>query len=467
MKKNDSFPRYILDTLVVATLLLLVCGGTATAEDYDSPESGGSYSREELAQMLAPIALYPDSLLSQVLMAATYPVEVVEADRWVKDHPDLREDELDEALLDQDWDASVKALCHFPSVLALMSERIGETSRIGDAFLAQEEEVMAMVQELRAKARAQGNLTSTSEQRVWADADAIIIEPTDPRVVYVPYYDPVTVYGSWWYPDYPPYYWTPAGASLGVGLSFWPGVYFGFSFSNWSRFDWRQRYIHIDSHRRPRYVHHDRWRYNPGRWERGLNHRSTVIRHAPPPARLRDFPVEPRRRPEVYRPATDWPSADPRHFDRIRQDRERRDGERKSRENQDRERRDWRQGPERNAPPPAADQGRNPRRPGRDEQWQRPEEGRRSPESPRNDRGVRLRDVVPPQPDLPAVRAPESGRIQKQPGQGGNNREGQGPRRAVLTPITIEKGPPPGTAPAPGPRKDRGEGHDRLRPQGQ
>ena len=451
MKKNVSFPRYILDTLVAATLLLLVCGGTATAEDYDARESGGPYSREELAQMLAPIALYPDSLLSQVLMAATYPVEVVEADRWLGDRPDLRDDELDEALLDRDWDPSVKALCHFPTVLALMSDRIGETSRIGDAFLDQEEEVMAMVQELRAKARAQGNLASTSEQRVWADADAIIIEPTDPRVVYVPYYDPVSVYGSWWYPDYPPYYWTPAGASLGVGLSFWPGVYFGFSFSNWSRFDWRQRYIHIDSHRRPRYVHQDRWRYNPGRWEGGLNHRSTVIRHAPPPARLRNVPVEPRRRPDVFRPAPDWPSTDPRHFDRIRQDREHRDIDRRSRDFQDPEKRDRR---------PASDRGQDLHRPGKDGQWQRSGDGQRPPAPPRNDRGVRLRDIVPPQPDLPAVRAPQA------PEQRGNH-QGQGLRRVVPTPITIEKGPPPVTAPVPGPRKDRGEGHGRLRPQGQ
>ncbi|MDX9708914.1 MAG: DUF3300 domain-containing protein [Trichloromonas sp.] len=449
MKNTVFLLRYLLGRLLPATLLLLVCVGAASAEDYEE----GPYSREELAQMLAPIALYPDSLLSQVLMAATYPVEVVEADRWVKEHSDLREDELDKSLLDQDWDPSVKALCHFPTVLALMSERIGETSRIGDAFLAQEEEVMAMVQELRAKARAQGNLASTSEQRVWADADAIIIEPADPRVVYVPYYDPVTVYGSWWYPDYPPYYWTPAGASLGVGLSFWPGVYFGFSFSNWSRFDWRQRYIHIDSHRRPRYVHHDRWRYNPGRWERGLSRRSSVIRHAPPPARLRNvLPVEPRRRPDVFRPATDWPSADPRHFDRIRQDRERRDGERKSREYQDRERRDLDrrsrdyQHREKRDRRPTSDQGQSLHRPG---------DGRRPPVPPRNDRGVRLRDIVPPQPRSPAVRAPQ------QPGQRGGDHKDQGLRRGVPTPMTTHKGPLQGQ------RRERGEGHGRLRPQGQ
>lgn len=442
MKKPAFLLRYVLERLLPATLLLLMCGAASPAEEY----ADGLYSREELAQMLAPIALYPDSLLSQVLMAATYPVEVVEADRWIKDHPDLRDEALDEALLDQDWDAGVKALCHFPAVLALMSERIGETSRIGDAFLAQEEEVMAMVQELRAKARAQGNLASTSEQRVWADADAIIIEPTDPRVVYVPYYDPISVYGSWWYPDYPPYYWTPAGVSLGVGLSFWPGIYFGFSFSNWSRFDWRQRYIHIDSHRRPRYVHHDRWRYNPGRWERGPGHRSTVVSPAPPPARLRNVvPVEPRRRPEVFRPATDGPSTDPRHFERIRQDRERRDSDRRSRDFQDREKRERH---------PASDRGQGSQRPGKDGQWQRPEDSRRTPAPPRNDRGVRLRDIVPPQPSSPTGMSPPA------PEQRGNH-QGQGLRRVVPTPMTIEKGPPPG------PRRDRDEGHGRLRPQGQ
>ncbi|MDY0268562.1 DUF3300 domain-containing protein [Trichloromonas sp.] len=447
MKKTASLLRYIFEGLAPVLLLLALASFPARAAAESYGELSTDYSREELAQMLAPIALYPDSLLSQVLMAATYPVEVVEADRWLKDHPALGEDELDEALLDQDWDPSVKELCHFPSVLAQMSERIGETSRIGDAFLDQEEEVMAMVQELRGKARAQGNLASTAEQRVWAEADAIIIEPTDPRVVYVPYYDPFTVYGSWWYPDYPPYDWAPAGVSLGVGLSFRPGIYFGFSFSNWSHFDWRRRYLHIDARHRPRYVHHDRWRYTTGRWVHGSGHRSTHIRHAPPPARLRNFPVAPHRRPEVFRPAPVGPSTDPRHSDGMRRDCERRDFERRSREFQEREK-----------------HNENSRRPGRDTQWRGPGEGRLAPEVPRNDRGLRLRDVVPPRPQAPSVEVPKSGKLPQAPGRDGVGRDGQGHRRAVLSPLKIEQRR---TAPAAAPRSGREHGHGRLRPHGQ
>lgn len=181
------------------------------AQDSSYLEPSAKYREEELAQMLAPIALYPDALLSQVLMASTYPLEVIEADRWVRRNPELKDKSLEAALLSEAWDPSVKALCHFPSILALMSERITETTNLGNAFLAQEAEVMDMVQELRAKANAQGNLTTTSEQKVIVEKETIIIEPADPRVIYVPYYDPFYIYGSWWYPAYPPYYWGPPG----------------------------------------------------------------------------------------------------------------------------------------------------------------------------------------------------------------------------------------------------------------
>lgn len=240
------------------------------AEPYDQ------YSREELAQMLAPIALYPDTLLSQILMASTYPIEVIEADRWVKKRPGLKDEALDDALLDKSWDPSVKALCHFPSILALMSERISETTDLGNAFLAQEEEVLDMIQVLRAAARAQGTLATSSQQKVIVDRDTIIIEPANPRVIYVPYYDPYYVYGSWWYPAYPPYFWGPPGVSFGIGFSYWPGFYFGFSFGNWCYFDWHYRYVYIDVYKRPRYVRHDHWVSYPGRWYHSPTHRRGV-----------------------------------------------------------------------------------------------------------------------------------------------------------------------------------------------
>jgi hypothetical protein len=247
------------------------------AQNSDYSESSEQYSREELAQMLAPIALYPDALLSQVLMASTYPIEVIEADRWIRKNPELNGEALNTALLAKDWDPSIKAICHFPSILALMSERITETTNLGNAFLAQEAEVMDMVQELRAKAYAQGNLTTNANHKVIVEKETIIIRPADYRIIHVPYYDPFYIYGPWWYPAYRPHYWGPPGVSIGISISYWPGFYFGSAFGAWSYFDWSHRYIYIDVHKRPRFVRNDRWIARPGRWQHAPSHRRGVV----------------------------------------------------------------------------------------------------------------------------------------------------------------------------------------------
>ena len=278
----------------------------AQAQESSIQEPSYTYSKEELAQMLAPIALYPDALLSQVLMASTYPIEVIEADRWVRRNSELKDEALDDALLDQDWDPSVKAVCHFPAVLAVMSDKITQTTIIGNAFLAQEGEVMDMIQELRTKAKAQGNLSTNTEQKVIVEKETIIIEPANPRVVYVPYYDPYYIYGPWWYPAYPPYYWGPPGVSIGIGISYWPGFYFGFAWGTWSYFDWHQRNIYIDVRYRPRYVRHDRWRATPGYWDHAPVHRRGVAYRDKPtarkygqyPARTREFRPDTRGFPD-------------------------------------------------------------------------------------------------------------------------------------------------------------------------
>ena len=277
MKQKTLFQLSVrLFFITFFTSCLALTPWLVNAENYAYSENTEDYSHEELSQMLAPIALYPDALLSQVLMASTYPIEVVEADRWLRQNMDLKGDALDAALLDMDWDPSVKAMCHFPSILFLMSERISETTDLGNAFLAQESEVMDTVQELRAKAYAQGNLVSNSQQTVIIEPQTIVIEPANPRVVYVPYYDPLTVYGRWWYPSYQPDYWSPSGVSIGFGVSYWPGFYFGFTFGNWSHFDWHRHSIYIDAHRRPRFVRHDRWIETPGRWQHRAEHRRGV-----------------------------------------------------------------------------------------------------------------------------------------------------------------------------------------------
>lgn len=303
---------------------LLMMPQRALSQDYGPPPTD-QYSRAELSQMLAPVALYPDALLAQVLMASTYPLELIEADRWVARNPGLSGDRLDNALLDQDWDPSVKAICHFPSILTLMSERISETTNLGNAFLAQEDEVMDVVQELRAKAYNQGTLATTDEQKVIVERETIIIEPANPRVIYVPYYDPFYIYGPWWYPDYPPYYWGPRGGSLGVGYSFWPGFSFSFSFGSWSYFDWPHRYVYIDVHQRPRYVRHDRWLSTPGRWHHVPRHRrgvayrdkDTARRYGQIPYRSRDYRRDTRGFP-VRNDADRYKERRP--FDRTRAD---------------------------------------------------------------------------------------------------------------------------------------------------
>jgi hypothetical protein len=291
----------------------------ARAQDSGYPEPFEAYSREELAQMLAPVALYPDVLLSQILMASTYPIEVIEADRWVRMHPELQGEALDAVLLDKNWDPSVKAICHFPSILALMSERITETTNLGNAFLAQEAEVMGMVQELRAQAYAQGNLATTSQQQVIVERETIIIAPADPRVIYVPYYDPFYIYGPWWYPAYPPYYWGPPGASLGFGISYWPSYHFSFAFGTWSYFDWHRHTIFIDVHQRPRFVRHERWHARPGVWQHAPSHRRGVAYRDKSTARK--FGQAPPRSREIGRDTRGFPENRQQDLDRRDDDR--------------------------------------------------------------------------------------------------------------------------------------------------
>ncbi len=167
------------------------------------------FGQSDLDQMLAPIALYPDDLLSNVLTAATYPLEVVQADRFVKQNPALQTDALAAALNSQPWDQSVKALTQFPSVLAMMDDQLSWTEQVGDAYLAQPSAVMDTVQELRAKAQENGTLESNTQQTVVSDGNNVIIQPYVADIVYVPYYDPGIVYGAWWWPNQPPLFWNP------------------------------------------------------------------------------------------------------------------------------------------------------------------------------------------------------------------------------------------------------------------
>lgn len=196
----------------------------STAQDVETTPS--KFSQAELDQMLAPIALYPDALLAQVLMAATYPLEVVMADRWARENRNLSGDALNDALDRQPWDPSVKALVPFPDVLSMMSRNLDWTQRVGDAFLSQESDVMNTVQRLRAKASAQGNLQSNDKQTVSRPDDVIVIEPADVQLIYVPAYDPLWVYGPWWWSAYPPFIIYPYPGFVVAPGFIWFGVGF-------------------------------------------------------------------------------------------------------------------------------------------------------------------------------------------------------------------------------------------------
>ena len=240
--------------LLLALLVSLPWPSVVVAQDEAQGDAqSATFSPEQLEQVVAPIALYPDSLLAQVMMASTYPLEIVEAARWAKEHPGLKDKALDDALQSQTWDASVKSLVAFPQVLTMMNDELAWTQKLGDAFLAQQSDVMYAVQVLRSKAKAQGNLESGEQQRVivepapQGETTVIRIEPASPQVVYVPTYNPTVVYGSWPYPSYPPYSYYPPGYTAAASvLSFGVGMAVGAAL--WGGYNWGGGYGHGYGH---------------------------------------------------------------------------------------------------------------------------------------------------------------------------------------------------------------------------
>ena len=246
MKISGLFTR--LMTLLAVALLTLP-GMSLAQSSGETPSK--AFSQEQLDQLLAPVALYPDSLLTQVLMASTYPLEVVKAMNWVKKNKDLKGDTMAAALEKQEWDPSVKSLVNFPQVLQMMNDQLDWTQKLGDAFLAQKKDVMGTVQKLRGKAHAAGTLKTTKEQKVVVEKETIIIEPASPQIVYVPTYNPTVVYGVWPYPAYPPYYYYPPGYAAGAAaFGFASGVAVGAAWGYaWGHADWHGGDVDIDINR--------------------------------------------------------------------------------------------------------------------------------------------------------------------------------------------------------------------------
>jgi Protein of unknown function (DUF3300) len=260
----------------------------APPQDTQAPAQNGQASPyaqqtpEQLQRLVAPIALYPDSLVAQILAATTFPEEVVEADRWVQAHPDLKGEDLGKAVDQQPWDPSVKALAAFPSVLGNMDKNLSWTSSLGDAYYNQQQDVMDAVQVMRRKAQDAGALKSTPQEVVKTDGPTVVIEPADPEVVYVPAYDPWLVYGypivAWpgWYP-YPGIWFGGPYLSFGVGFGIgWFGG-FGWGWGHWG-FDWHHRYA-VYGH--DRYYSRSRTFYNRNNFYRGGEGRGGPQRGGP------------------------------------------------------------------------------------------------------------------------------------------------------------------------------------------
>lgn len=230
-----------------------------SAQPQPPPAPVVTQSPEQLQQLVAPIALYPDELVAQVLAAATYPTQVVEADRWMQEHSDLSGQQLGQAVDQQPWDSSIKALTQFPSVLSNMDKNLSWTSSLGEAYVNQPQQVMDVVQTMRRRAQNAGNLKSTPQEKVDTQSQTIVIEPAEPNIVYVPQYDPWLIYGAavpiWpgWYPV-PGLYLSGPGFGFGIGfpIGFFGG--FGWGWHHWG-FDWGHRAMVFDHHA---YISHSR-----------------------------------------------------------------------------------------------------------------------------------------------------------------------------------------------------------------
>ena len=276
-----GFSRARLDRQIfVFSLLLALLFATwpenlSSYQEAQAPAEGAQAQQyaqqtpEDLQQLVAPIALYPDSLVAQILAASTFPDQVVEADQWVQAHPDLKGDALGQSVDQQTWDPSIKALTAFPSVLGNMNKNLSWTSSLGDAYYNQQQDVMDAVQVMRQRAQEAGNLKTTPQQTVTSQDSTIIIEPASPELVYVPEYDPWLVYGgpveAWpgWY-EYPGIWY--GGPYLSYGVGFGIGFYggYGWGWRHWGS-DWHHRSITYDH---DRYYSRSRTFYNRNNYYR-------------------------------------------------------------------------------------------------------------------------------------------------------------------------------------------------------
>lgn len=277
-----------LISIVFGTWMLALCGGLQ-AQTRVVTAGDPVFTRAELDQMLAPIALYPDTVLSHILIAATYPLEVIEAERWTRSNRHLQAEDAVNAAALEGWDPSVAALTAFPDLLGRMSDDLDWTQNLGDAFLADEGRVMDAIQHLREKAYASGQLKKMKHVKTHRENRIIVIEPAVERVVYVPYYDTRVVYGPWWWDRYPPVYWRAPTTYVHVGGFYWgPRIYLGSTFF-FSSVHWPERRIvvidyHHHHHRHPHFYSGRKIAHYHGarRWEHNPVHRRNIVYRSEP-----------------------------------------------------------------------------------------------------------------------------------------------------------------------------------------
>jgi len=265
-------PNILHLAISFATIMCLSFGATrGFASDEAATPAQGALSQGAIDQLTAPIALYPDRLLTNVLIASTYPIEVVSAANWLETNKGQSGDALNNAAAQQTWDDSIKALVNVPVVLNMLSKNIEWTNKLGETFLAQQQDVMASIQRLRKQAKAAGKLESSDKQKVSVEGEMIYIEPVEEEAMYVPYYDPYEYYGSWAWDDYPPYYW-PAPP----GYGFWRGFFTAAIIAGiWNgTIDWPGGDINIGNkveHWNRRGGDGQKWRHN-AEHRRGMNY---------------------------------------------------------------------------------------------------------------------------------------------------------------------------------------------------
>lgn len=278
----------ILSTLILSTGAITSKTVLANEVNQTSESEIVQFTQAQLEQLLAPIALYPDTLLTHILIAATYPIEVIDADRFIKQNENGSEQDVLDKTADKDWDPSVKALVPFPRIISNLSSDLTWMRKLGDAFLQDESQVLASIQALRQKADEAGNLSQMDNVDIVREKQTIIIEPAEPEVIYVPYYDTRVVYGHWRWSHYPPVYWhRPTHYAYYHGPFYWQSsVHIGFDFF-FSAFHWRNHHV-VRHHHKKRYHHSNRriatshhakrWNHNP-QHRRGVAYRSKKVQH--------------------------------------------------------------------------------------------------------------------------------------------------------------------------------------------